>query len=193
MQTREEWLNAAVDELRPIYGDVAKVPPVVKVSIGFPPKGGLAKRRVLGVCCSATMAADRHPQIYINPTIADVEGKAGILAVLAHELIHACGISGHGKEFRKVALYIGLEGDMTCTTAGESLMGVFEHIMAKIGTMPHAYLTHEFPKSQKPDTCRMLKCACEGCGYTVRISQKWFEVATPKCPVCDVELEKEDK
>ena len=191
MNTREEWLTAAVNLLKPLYGDKVKFPEVVRVSIGFPPKKGLGKRRVLGVCCSSDMAADRYPQIYINPTITEVGGKEGVLSVLAHELIHACGISGHGKEFRAVGLYIGLEGNMASSVAGESLVYFFEHIQKKLGSFPHAYLSNVYPNNQKPDRCRMMKCVCDKCGYTIRVSRKWIDLGIPNCPICNVKLEKE--
>lgn len=192
MGTREQWLNDAVDILRPIYEPQATVPEV-KVSIGFPPKKGVGKHRVLGVCFVADAAADRIHQIYINPTVAETGGADGILSILMHELIHACGVYNHGKEFRKVALYIGLEGNMRSSTASEDLQNnLFKHIIKKLGTFPHAYLENMLP-GIKPDKCRMFKCECRQCGYTVRVARKWIDIATPVCPVCDIELEKEEK
>ena len=79
--TRESWLNAAVDELRPLFRERVEVPRV-RVSIGFPPKRGLGKRRVLGVCCMSAMATDGIAQIYINPTVSQVEGAEGVLSIL---------------------------------------------------------------------------------------------------------------
>ena len=72
---REEWLNKAVDELRPLFEPEYKVPEL-KISIGFPSKGGLSKRRVLGVCWKADAATDKICQIYINPTIAEAQGAS---------------------------------------------------------------------------------------------------------------------
>lgn len=187
MQTREQWLEDAVKELRPLFKPQAEVP-YVRVSIGFPPKRGMGKRRVLGVCRMAGMASDRVPQIYINPTITEVGGADGILSTLTHELVHACGINGHGKEFRKLGMFVGLEGKMASSTANESLQQYFERIISKLGLFPHASLSNAMPML-KPDTCRMFKCSCGKCGYTVRIARKWISVGVPRCPACDVELE----
>lgn len=192
--TREEWLNLAVDELRPLFEPEYKVPEL-KISIGFPAKGGLSKRRVLGVCWKAEVATDRKFQIYINPTIADVTGSDGVLSVVAHEMVHACGISGHGKEFAKCGLKIGLEGKMSSSVAGQDLQARFRVIEKKIGAFPHAPLvpTNSLSASQKPDKCRIHKCTCLECGYTVRVSAKWLDMAVPVCPVCDKEMQREMK
>ena len=94
--TREEWLEAAVDHFRPTFQQACKtsgrtIPENLKVSIGFPDKGGMAKRRVLGQCWTES-DSEKPVQIFINPTIANVNGADGILSVLVHELVHAVGI-----------------------------------------------------------------------------------------------------
>jgi hypothetical protein len=50
----------------------------------------------------------------------------------------------------------------------------------------------------KPQTARLLKVFCRGCGYTARITQRWITKAgTPDCPTChepmvvDVKAEKD--
>lgn len=40
---------------------------------------------------------------------------------------------------------------------------------------------------------RMLKCQCPECGYTVRTTRKWIDVATPVCPVDGAEMPAEEK
>ena len=186
MNTREQWLCDAADLLRPLFGEIATVPPF-RVSIGFPPKGGMSKRRVLGVCFSASYAADHLLQIFINPTISDVTGPDGILSTLIHEMVHASGIMNHGKDFGKVARYVGMEGKMTSTTANESLQRIFCQIVEKLGPIPHVCLDHT-PPSQRPDKCRMKKCVCGSCGYTIRVAQKWISIGIPMCPACDTRL-----
>lgn len=186
MNTREQWLLDAVAELRPLFAKMAEVPDV-HVSISFPPKGGLSKQWVTGVCISASSAADNKPQIYINPRLTEIGGADGILGTLAHELVHACGVIGHGKDFGKLARYIGLEGKMASSTANESLQRYFDQIIAKLGPMPHASLTM-LPPSQRPDKCRMKKCVCNSCGYTIRVAQKWISIGIPMCPACDTRL-----
>jgi len=46
----------------------------------------------------------------------------------------------------------------------------------------------------KPQGTRLLKASCPGCGYTVRITQKWLTKAgTPTCPADGNRLEVEEK
>lgn len=172
--------------LKPLFEPNYTVPPL-RVSIGFPPKGGLSRRKVTGVCFGSAMADDRQPQIYINPTLSEVGGADGILSTLAHELVHACGVHGHGRAFKSAGSKIGLEGNMSCSVAGDKLCEYFDQIIEKIGPFPHATL-HGSPMSQKPDKCRMHKCICDQCGYTVRIANKWISMGVPDCPVCQMTL-----
>lgn len=191
-KTREEWLVAAVDMLRPSFEKHSgKIPEKVKVSIGFPPKGGMAKRRTLGVCFIPEASADGNPQIYINPTIDQIGGEDGILSVLVHELVHACGRRGHGREFKELAVAVGLEGRMASSTASVQLQDYFMHMMEILGSFPHSNILNVSSAiGQKPDKCRMHKCECEDCGYTVRIANKWIDMGVPNCPMCDIELKK---
>ena len=87
--------------------------------------------------------------------------------------------TGHGPKFRKLALALGLTGKMTATEAGPELEAKLKKIYKKLGEYPHAKL--DFSNVKKAGT-RMIKAACPTCGYTVRLSRKWIEVATPRCP-----------
>ena len=47
-----------------------------------------------------------------------------------------------------------------------------------------------YPEFLTPkQTTRMLKCECPACGYTVRTTRKWLDIAVPTCPVCLFDLE----
>lgn len=193
-KTREEWLVAAVDEFRQLFEQAGeKIPEKVKVSMGFPAKGGMRKRMVIGVCYKATASKDGVCQIYINPVLDTLGGADGILGTLVHELVHACGKHGHGKEFRSLATAVGLEGRMASSIASDWLQSEFDSIILHLGEFPHAglILSSSLAIGQKPDKCRMHKCECSTCGYTARIANKWIEVGVPKCPACDIELQKQ--
>lgn len=201
--TREEWLEAAVDHFRPTFQQACKtsgrtIPEKLKVSIGFPDKGGMAKRRVLGQCWTES-DSEKPVQIFINPTITNVNGADGILSVLVHELVHAVGIHGHGKDFKRVALAVGLEGKMQSTTASDALVEEFTILVdEKLGPFPHTALSGMklFTPSKKDGT-RMLKAVCPECGYTIRLTKKWAQVGMPLCPcgqanfTLDTPIEKE--
>jgi hypothetical protein len=195
-KTREEWLEAAVEVFRPRIDSTPwkfMLPPKVRVSIGFPPKGAMSKKRkCLGVCTCRNATADHIPQIYLNPVITEVGGENGFLSVLIHELVHACGIENHGKDFKRMGEYLGLEAPMRSSTASHWLQDDLKDIINELGDFPHAPV---IPALQfaKPDKCRIHKCSYTDCGYTVRVAKKWIEVALPVCPVCQQEMIKEEK
>ena len=191
--TREEWLEAACNYFSPRFEAAGRpLPKKVRVSIGFPPKGGMAKKKVLGVCFKSEAAEDKIVQVYINPTIKDTCSEQGILSTLLHELIHAVGISGHGKDFGAIAHKIGFEGKMSSSQASEGLMEDFKEIVEQLGDIPHSPLI-PMTKETKKDGTRMLKCICPDveCGYNFRIVKKWAEMGLPECPACGKQLQLE--
>ncbi len=177
--TREKWLLAAIDMLRTDFEAVeAIIPEKVRVTCGWPSRGGRAeKKQVLGECWPPMCSEDEHTEVFIAPTI----GK-GIeaLDVLVHELVHAtvgCD-EGHKGPFRVIAKALGLEGKMTETVAGEELLVRLHAIETELGEYPHAKLT---PTNKKAQSTRMLKVTCPKCGYLVRTSQKWVNFGLPTC------------
>ncbi len=178
MKTREEWLQEAIAELS---GSVFKresvtVPPV-HVSVGYP-KGVRTVGKVVGVCHPAGLSEDKQAHIFINPCVKD---SAQVLAILAHELVHAVDNceNGHKGRFADIAKAIGLTGKMTATVAGEELAQGLNVIVSKLGDYPHAILRDG---GRKQGT-RMLKCWCNNCGYICRTSEKWLgEYGAPLCP-----------
>ncbi len=192
MKTRERWLLEAIEGLAPLFRAAGVELPVVKVSVGFPPTGGLKKnRRVLGVCFPKTMTKDDVPQIFINPTVEEIESEQGVLAILVHELVHACGIHGHGKSFRKLAVAVGLTGQMRSTVASDWLLDELKGLVRKIGPFPGAAIVNRMDGADFPikrDKCRMNKCICTDCGYTARVARKWLEFGAPVCPCCHVQM-----
>lgn len=186
--TREEWLQAAVDELRPwIEERTGRELPKVSVTVGWPSHGGTArKKQVIGQCWDGACSEDGSHAIFISPVLG-AGGKDGALATLAHEMVHALvGIDAkHKGPFAKAARKIGLVGKPTNTVAGDELLGEIERIMAKLGEFPHAKLT---PKTkEKKQTARMIKCECELCGYVCRTTRKWLDdKGAPFCP-CSIE------
>lgn len=185
--TREAWLLAAVDAMRPLYAAVDVQLPEVRVSVGWP--GGRGRRNLaIGECWPTGLAADGTAQLFISPVLDDAEE---VLGTLAHELIHAwddCK-SGHKGAFAKVAKGIGLTGKMTATVPGPELAVKLKEIAAKLGAYPHAKLSDEVSGRKKQST-RMIKVVCPDSGYTLRTTRKWLdEVGVPYCPCCKKEME----
>lgn len=139
--TREEWLQRAIELLRPMFVQVgAPLPEKVYVSVGFGGAGGRYEKKVLGVCYKRRVSEDGANQIFISPTLGDT---AHVLDVLIHQLIHASddGESGHRGHFAETATRLGLTGSMTATVADISLTAELMVMAAEIGEYPHSVMS----------------------------------------------------
>lgn len=177
---REEWLMKATEELATIFNENGKQVPEVRVSVGFPSKGGSrGKLKTIGECHPSSLSADGRAQIFIHPTL---DNSARVLGVLLHELVHAtlgAGF-GHGKEFAHLAKACGLTGKMTATEESPELVERLNEMIGRIGEYPHAKLD---TSNEKKQSTRLIKCECEECGYIAYTSRKWLnEMGTPMCP-----------
>lgn len=183
-QNREQWLQAAVTAMTPLFEQHGyKVPPV-RVSCGWPSTRGVGtKSYTLGECWPQQASEDKVAQIFINPRERQAASKDGVLATLVHEVVHAvvgCK-EGHNKVFGKCARLMGLEGKLTATIAGAELVAKLVEWTKKLGDYPHAQLKPGF-RLKKKQTTRLVKCECEDCGYNVRVTRKWLEAGAPLCP-----------
>lgn len=134
--TREEWLEAFTEELRPhLAAAGAKLPKRVKCSCGFASSG--IRSNTIGECWVPEASGAGVPELFIVPRLDD---SGQVAAVLLHELIHAAGIRGHGADFKAVALKLGLVGPMTATTPGPAAVKLLGGIIRKLGGYPHATL-----------------------------------------------------
>lgn len=178
--TREQWLQAAVADLRNLLDQQGHTVPRVHVSVGFP--GGGNRKTRIAECWMPASSADGIGHIFISPILT---GDVLVLGSLAHELVHAVnhsrGETGHGKCFADIAKPLGLVGKMTETVAGAELAAKLEAIGAALGEYPHPRLTPGSGPAKK-QTTRMLKLECECCGYVVRTTQKWVDAGLPSCP-----------
>lgn len=187
-KTREEWLERAVARIRkeifaPAGIDASRA---VRVSVGWP--GGRGKKNsVIGQCWNTAAAADKVPQIFISPVLAD---GGRVVDVLIHEMIHAVDDckSGHKGAFVAMARSVGLEGKPTSTVAGEALKAKIVKITTALGEYPHAALSTG-ARGPKQGT-RMLKVSCPECGYTARTTAKWLDtMGAPICPCNEEPME----
>lgn len=178
---RETWLNNAIIHLRPLFTDNYSLPPqnLIKVSCG--PCGGI---NTIGICYSTACSEKKYSEIFISPKIND---SIQVLGILTHELCHvSVGTDKkHKAPFKRCMQSVGLTGNPTTTIPGETLIPILQNIKEKIGDYPHAKL---IPTTIKKDTTRLIKCDCEICGYTVRITRKWLKVAYPQCPIDQINL-----
>lgn len=183
--TREGWLAAATEALHPAFSDAGlTIPGNIRFAVAFPSSGG--RSSTVGECWYPEASSDGYVQIIIR---ADHDEPGEVLAILIHELVHAClpAEAGHGKVFKRHATALGLTGKMTATVPDIDLIARLSVLSESIGALPHGKLDYagvaaDTPKKQGT---RMLKafCVCDGCGYVVRITRKWAEQGLPVCPI----------
>ena len=178
---REDWLTAAVNELRPFFDTIGKpLPQNVRVTCGFPSN---AKRSgAIGECWADTASADKTFEVLISPVLDD---PLHVFDVLVHELCHStAGAMNHGLNFQKVAAAMHLVPSAgpkgwKATARADTFSPTFGEIISSLGAYPHAALTMNTKKVQ---STRMLKAVCPSCGYTVRLTSKWAALGLPSCP-----------
>ena len=184
-KTREQWLTAAAKKLERLFPADQK-PSGYRVTCGFPSTGGIAnKQRVVGECWPKGASKDRINEVIL--TILE-DAPLEVMGTLAHELVHVVDDCQHGHKapFRKLATEIGLEGKMTSTTMSERFKDEARKMIKALGPYPHKALR---TAGRTKQGTRMIKAACPECGYTVRTTQKWIDIAIPCCPVDNAEME----
>lgn len=200
---REDWLAAVLNAYRPDFSAAgAPLPPIVKVACGFSSHG--LRSLVIGECWVPEASAAGVPEVFIVPRKSD---SIDVGSILVHELVHAAGIRGHGADFRRVAVALGMEGKMTATVPGVVLRGRLREIIATIGDYPHAELDPRlalgklapaplpgetpvtprllpggYSSGPKTQTTRMLKVTCDACPCVLRMTRTHIDGAgLPTC------------
>lgn len=187
--TRETWLQALAETVRPWFTEAGfDAPPPVRIGVGFSSKG--ARSKVIGECWYSPSVQDGVPEVFIHPSLVD---PVDVGATLLHELVHASLGPGfkHGPRFREVAEALGLTGRMTATVPGDELRARLAEVAEPLGPYPHGGLivgSGPGGSAGPKQTTRMRKAECQGCGYLLRTTQKWLDIATPRCPddACDL-------
>jgi len=180
--TRESWLQNFVAFWQPHSEKLGYPLPEVRVSCGFPSRGGLStKKRTLGQCWSWEASTSGVHEIFISPLIDD---PIEALAVLVHELGHAAvGVKEkHGKTFGAYCKAAGLIGKPASTSASPELEHFLRANLEALGEYPHHKLDpSKIEKETKAAAGRFLKAECPECKYTIRTTAKWLKVGLPQC------------
>jgi hypothetical protein len=174
--TREEWLQIAVEKVTPIFNEKGYQVPKVKVSCGFASTG---KDRHVGQCWASYASDAKVNEIFISPGLDDA---VNVLDTLIHELVHAVDDCkhGHGKEFKEIALSVGLEGKMRQASAGEKLRERLAVMATELDKYPHLKLKfHKKKRAYKVGP----KAKCKTCGYQLNVPKKWLHYGAPNCPL----------
>jgi len=189
LTTREAWLTHFVEKYLWPRIEVAggQRPARYRVSVGFPKGRRGSKGHSIGQCWAQEMSADQSCEIFVSPEL----DAAQALAVLSHEVCHAAvGVQhGHRAPFKKLALAIGLSGPMRATVPTAEFEETIRTWIAGEPAYPHAPLSAATSPT-KPGS-RLLKACCEVCGYTVRVTRQWLDIASPVCPDPDCDAYQE--
>lgn len=183
IDTREGWLQQLAELVRPWFVGVELEVPAVRIGVGFTSKGARSTR--IGECWHPAASADKVPELFVHPTLHE---PLKVAETLIHELIHAAlpPDAKHGPQFKRPALALGLTGRMTATTAGDELIARLSPVLEQLGPYPHAAFrprVNGTSSTGPKQSTRMVKCECATCGYIVRTSRKWIDLAVPECPV----------
>ena len=177
---REAWLQAAASFLLDYLAEHTLARVAVRVSCGWPVRGGIARRRtVIGQCFPPALCQDGTPQIFISPRLSD---SLDVLGTLLHELLHASvGCQhGHRKAFSQAARQVGLAGPPTATVVGDGLRPVLLAYVERVGQYPHAAIVLK-PKAKVGSRLRLYQCQCDP-PVKVRVASDTFAAV---CQVCD--------
>ena len=106
--TREDWLNNAVIELRPIFKSVGfPLPDNIRVTCGFPSRHARSLNRAIGEHWSAKASDDNTHEILISPV---EDSPIEVFGILVHELSHsATDGDGHKGNFPRLVRSLWLE------------------------------------------------------------------------------------
>lgn len=186
--TREAWLLFAVNHIAPIFQERGFVVPRVRVSCAVP---ATSKRgNAVGQCWPTTKSEDKVNEIYISPVHAD---PVEVLDTLTHELVHAVDDckNRHGKEFKAIALAVGLQGKMREASAGPELrvrlQAIAATLVADLGPYPHAKLSvggAMYEQSRKP-----ARAECPRCKFKISMLRQYLDVGPPICPKDMIQME----
>jgi hypothetical protein len=181
--TREAWLLAAVEHLRPLFAAKGFSVPPCQVSCGFASTG--TRSGHVGQCWSTKSASNELNQIFIAPTL---KSDYDVIDTLVHELVHAVDNceNKHGKEFKKIALKMGMKGPMRSAEAGPELKATLTSLLDTLGEYPHGHLMVGMRKATRRDRPR---AKCKHCGYQVPMLKKFLTYGPPICPKDKVEME----
>lgn len=185
--TREDWLTAAVSELKPFFLlNGVSISDKIRVSCALPSNAKRTNFKSVGECFPNTNSADAHFEIFISPVLADpIKVFETLIAMLCHT---ANGALNHGKPYQKIADAMLLLPNGTqsarykSVTHGDAFVQAYKQIIDSLGAYVHAELSASVGKKQ---STRMLKCVCPSCGYTVRLTAKWaFKQGNLNLPLC---------
>tara|TARA_R110002167_G_scaffold101414_2_gene264095 strand:- start:173 stop:769 length:597 start_codon:yes stop_codon:yes gene_type:complete len=173
---RETWLNLMIDKAVPLFDNAGfkisdirtKLKPSCSMMVG---QRKSSKFGAIGQHLPTDWNAKKNHELLISPVLED---SVQVVGVLIHEMVHAIqrklygkGVKAHGKEFKAIAIAVGLQGKMTATTESPELKIKIENWIKELGKYPHNKINFDTRKKQ---STRMNKLICMNCGFIARAS-----------------------
>ena len=157
-------------------------PTTAKYLVAFASTGS---KHHIGQCWSRKSSVHDSNQIFVSPALLD---PVMVLDTLVHELVHAVDDCEHkhSKEFKKIALSLGMIGPMRSAGAGPALKAKLAELSAQLGPYPHGGLhisTRLSKRSPRP------RAKCKACGFEVPMYKKFLAFGPPLCPKHKTEME----
>ena len=188
---RETWLNLMIDKSVPLFDEagfkISDIREKLKASCSV--MVGMRKSKkfnAIGQHLPTEWNKDSNHELLISPVLED---EITVVGVLIHEMVHAIqrhlygnDVQPHGKEFRTIALAVGLQGKMTATTESPELKIKIEKWIKEVGKYPHSKVNFDDRKKQ---STRNLLLWCPDCNWSLRTSNSNLQrVTINKCLCC---------
>jgi|TARA_R110000824_G_C14938151_1_gene649480 hypothetical protein len=192
---RETYLNKVIDKAVPLFNNsgfkISDIRSKLKVSCSFIEGLRSSSKNAVGAHYNPSISKDGFHEIMLSPK---EDNSQEIIGTLIHEMVHAIqthlyhdnkgrlNVGAHGKEFRKIALAVGLCGKMKSTISSPELIKTIDTWIKELGNYPHSKITLS---NRKKQTTRNIKVECYDCKWSFRCSTKNVELmAFQKCLCC---------
>lgn len=192
--TREQWLNACVDELRSFFSSRGNtLPAEIRVACAYPTNAKRSGFKVLGECIPNTNSADGHYEIFISPILdAPIKVTETLIAQLCRTAKGALNVTTLSYARVAEAMHILPAGTQSSPYKevghGGEFLAAYTAIIDSLGDYPHAKVDVTSHKSQGT---RMLLAVCPTCQCKIRLTSKWAhnahgDVELPTCRCGDL-------
>jgi hypothetical protein len=152
-----------------------------RVTVGTP--SGSRRLRSYGACLFGSDGASAEITLSRKLTALtrdECASAVGVGPTLLHELCHAAlgpEVNDRSLGFKRLTRAVGLISGEFADEGLERDLWAFER---EHGPYPVSPVDESLTPS-KPQTTRLLKASCTGCGYVIRLTAKWVATGLPTC------------